>query len=72
MDDRWFFDNFAAFSTVLLLLQYTIELQWLEHCKLVYHGYFELVAGSTGKHPLATDLGCACKLHTQSSKHPSN
>ena len=27
----------------------TVELQWLEHRSLVYHGYFELVLESLGK-----------------------
>ena len=32
-----------------LLLQTTVELQWLEHWWLVYHGCFELVLESLGK-----------------------
>ena len=35
----------------------TVELQWLEHWWLVYHGCFELVLESLGKNPLAADLG---------------
>ena len=34
-----------------------VELQWLEHRWLVYHGCFELVLESLGKNPLAADLG---------------
>ena len=30
-------------------LKVTVELQWLEHRWLVYHGYFELVLESLGK-----------------------
>ena len=40
-----------------LLQLVTVELQWLEHWWLVYHGYFELVLESLGKNPLAADLG---------------
>ena len=29
----------------------TVELQWLEHGWLVWHGCFELVLESLGKHP---------------------
>ena len=36
---------------------YIVELQWLEHRWLVYHGCFELVLESPGKNPLAADLG---------------
>ena len=35
----------------------TIELQWLEHYWLVYHGCFELVLESLGKNLIAADLG---------------
>ena len=34
----------------------TVELQWLEHRWLVYHGYFELVLESMGKNPIAADI----------------
>ena len=34
----------------------TVELQWLEHRWLVYHGYFELVLESLGKNPIAADI----------------
>ena len=34
----------------------TVELQWLEHRWLVYHGYFELILKSPGKNPLAADI----------------
>ena len=34
----------------------TVELQWLEHRWLVYHGYFELVLESQGKNPIAEDI----------------
>ena len=40
---RYFFSN-------------TVELQWLEHRWLVYHGYFELVLESLGKNPIAADI----------------
>ena len=33
-----------------------VELQWLEHCWLVYHGCFELMLESLGKNPMAADL----------------
>ena len=36
---------------------YTVELQWLEHWWLVYHGCLELVLESLGKQFLAADLG---------------
>ena len=35
---------------------YTVEIQWLEHRCLVYHGCFELALES-GKKPIAADLG---------------
>ena len=35
----------------------TVELQWLEHLWLVYHGYFELVLGSLETNPIVTNLG---------------
>ena len=35
----------------------TVELQWLEHWWLIYHGCFELVLESLGKNPLTADLG---------------
>ena len=34
----------------------TVELRWLEHRWLVYHGYFELVLESLGKNPIAADI----------------
>ena len=34
----------------------TVELQWLEHRWLVYHGFFELVFESLGKNPIAADI----------------
>ena len=37
-------------------IQNTVELQWLEHRWLVYHGYFELDLESLGKHPIAADI----------------
>ena len=33
----------------------TVELQWLEHRWLVYHGYFEFVFESLGHIPIAAD-----------------
>ena len=36
---------------------YTVELQWLEHRWLVYHGCFELVLDSLGKNAIAADFG---------------
>ena len=38
-------------------VQYTVELQWLEHCWLVYHGCFELVLQSLGKKSLGCRFG---------------
>ena len=38
------------------LFQCTVELQWLEHRWLVYHGYFELVLEFLGKNPIAADI----------------
>ena len=35
---------------------HTVELQWLEHWWLVYHGYFELVLESLRKNPLGADI----------------
>ena len=35
----------------------TVDLQWLEHWWLVYHGYFELVFEFLGKYPIAADSG---------------
>ena len=35
----------------------TVELQWLEHWWLVYHGCFELVLESLGKNSIAAALG---------------
>ena len=43
-------------SRCLNLFQITVELQWLEHRWLVYHGYFELVLESLGKYPIAADI----------------
>ena len=34
----------------------TVELQWLEHGWLVYHGFFKLVLESLGKNPIAADI----------------
>ena len=34
----------------------SVDLQWLEHYCLDYHGYFELVLESIGKNPIAADL----------------
>ena len=42
--------------TVPALKLNTVELQWVEHRWLVYHGYFELVLGSLGKHSIAADV----------------
>ena len=42
---------------VFRIWRYTVELQWLEHWCLVYHGCFELVLESLGNNPLAADLG---------------
>ena len=42
------FDRVALF--------YAVELQWLEHRWLVYHGYFKLVLESQGKNPIAVDI----------------
>ena len=36
--------------------QDTVDLQWLEHKWLVYHGCFELVLESPGKNPIAAHL----------------
>ena len=36
--------------------KYTVELQWLEHRWVVYHGYFELVLESLGKNPITADI----------------
>ena len=36
---------------------YTVELQWLEHWWLVYHGWFELILGSLGTNSIVADLG---------------
>ena len=38
------------------VLKYTVELQWLEHRWLVYHGYFELVLETLGKKSIAADI----------------
>ena len=35
-------------------IQYTVELQWLEHRWLVYHSYFELVLESLGKNSMTS------------------
>ena len=35
---------------------YTVELQWLRHRWLVYHGCFELILESLGKNLLAADI----------------
>ena len=34
----------------------TVELQWLEHLWLVYHGCFELVLETLGKSPIVADF----------------
>ena len=34
-----------------------VELQWLEHRLLVYHGCFELRLSPLDKNPIAADLG---------------
>ena len=42
---------------IVLLLDFTtVELQWLEHRWLVYHGYFKLVLESLGNIPIAADI----------------
>ena len=33
----------------------TVDLQWLEHWWLVYHGCFELVLETLGKNPIYVD-----------------
>ena len=43
-------------KTYRLVHTNTVELQWLEHRWLVYHGYFELVLESLGKTPIAADI----------------
>ena len=48
---------FAHFCHLFHSLWNTVEIQWLEHWWLVYHGCFELVLVSLGKHPLAANLG---------------
>ena len=40
-----------------LRIHCTVELQWLEHGWLIYHGCFELVLKSLGKNPVAADVG---------------
>ena len=35
---------------------FTVELQWLEHPWLVYHGYLELVLEFLGKNSIAADI----------------
>ena len=42
------------FKSVIL---HIVELQWLEHRWLVYHGYFKLILESLGNNPIAADLG---------------
>ena len=46
-----FFYEFAGYGYWSYFLS-TVELQWLEHWWLVYHGCFELVLESLGKIPL--------------------
>ena len=36
--------------------RHTVELEWLEHRWLVYHGFLELVLESLGKNPIAVDI----------------
>ena len=42
--------------TDLLNNNSTVELQWIEHRWLVYHGYFEIVLESLGKYPIAANI----------------
>ena len=51
MVELWFLS-----TAHLLAMPYTVELQWLEHQWLIYHGYFELVLESLGKNPIAADI----------------
>ena len=51
-------------TSIFLMSLTTVELQWLKHWWLVYHGFFKLVFGffklvfeSLGKNPIAADLG---------------
>ena len=57
--------RFVVTTTILLtsilkskqIYEKTVELQWLKHRWLVYHGCFELVLESLGKNCIAADLG---------------
>ena len=41
---------------ILKKIENTVELQWLEHRRIVYHGCFELVLESLGKNSIAADI----------------
>ena len=49
-------NTLVLFISFFFLLVYTVELQWLEHRWLVYHGCFELVLESLGKNPTSADI----------------
>ena len=39
-----------------IYIEYTVELEWLELWRLVFHGYFELFLKSLTKNPIAADI----------------
>ena len=39
-----------------MITKIEVELQWLEHCWLVYHGYFELVLESLETFAITGDI----------------
>ena len=50
-------DGLSKHLIWLFVFVITVELQWLEHWWLVYHGCFELVLESLGNNPMVADLG---------------
>ena len=47
----------GSLQEVIIYQQKLVELQWLEHSWLVFHGCFELVLGFLGPNPIVADLG---------------
>ena len=47
---------FQSITVIVFQLTTTVELQWLEHWWLVYHGCFELILESLRKNLIAADL----------------
>ena len=52
----WAFNTHSPYSLKASGNLYTLDLQWLEHWWLVYHGCFEIILESLGKNTIAANL----------------